>query len=201
MHYIGLGCQSAVQAGLYKIRPSSPPGVSDIPLTCTTKILVSLHVPIFGRFKIANFLETLNLVPNFSCWIYSAYNYVIRTLFHQFFTSLMLMSMYINFITWQNCVHFPESRCLFMPTDGLSPPNHSGLGSNRYCTNLLPISHWVRAWDYCFTLLRTIDSFKTNCVFAGMFYMRRCFLVHTSVNAPSWHVKWQACVICCEFCS
>ncbi len=33
--------------------------------------------------------------------------------------------------------------------------------------------------------------------YAGMFYMRRCFLVLTSVNAPSWHVKWQACIICC----
>ncbi len=31
--------------------------------------------------------------------------------------------------------------------------------------------------------------------------MRRCFLVYTSVNAPSWHVKWQDSIICCELCS
>ncbi len=45
---------------------------------------------------------------------------------------------------------------------------HSGLGSYRYCTNL-QISRWVRAWNYWFPLLRTIDYFKTNCVFAGIF--------------------------------
>ncbi len=31
--------------------------------------------------------------------------------------------------------------------------------------------------------------------------MRRCFSVFSSVNAPSWHVKWHASIICCKFCS
>ncbi len=43
MYYIGLGCQSAVLAGLYKIRPSDPLGVKVVDsfeITNIDKLLV-----------------------------------------------------------------------------------------------------------------------------------------------------------------
>ena len=71
------------------------------------------------------------------------------------FIYLKIMSPLYHFITcqivWDNFQSF------------LNLYNHSGLGSYRNCTNLQPISRWVRAWNYWFPLLRTTDSFKTNC--------------------------------------